>query len=133
MTNEENKMTEHESVLTEAQKLVHGARNADYGHPLDDFTRTAGMWSAILGVHITAKQVGLCMIAVKLSRECNKAKRDNLVDLAGYAETVEWLKDEENKRRERQGLVDLATPARTRKPRKVVEVAAPSEDLDNMV
>lgn len=130
MTNEESKMTEHESVLTEAQELVHGPRNADYGHPLDDFTRTAGMWSVILGIPVTAKQVGLCLIAVKLSRECNKAKRDNLVDIAGYAETVEWLKYEEDKR---QALGAAAAPppaSRTRKPRKVVEVEAPPEEFD---
>lgn len=90
--------SEHESVLNEAQRLVHGDRNASYGHPLDDFRRTAKMWSAILGVEVRPEQVGLCMIAVKLSRECHRPKRDNLVDIAGYAETVEWAKSEEYKR-----------------------------------
>lgn len=83
---------EHNSILTEAQSLVHGDRNQSYGHPLYDFRRTALMWSAILGVQIRPEQVGLCMIAVKLSRECHRPKRDNLVDIAGYAETVEWVK-----------------------------------------
>jgi hypothetical protein len=89
---------EHESVLTEAENLVHGDRNASYGHPLDDFRRTAKMWGAILGIDIRPEQVGLCMIADKLSRECHKPKRDNLVDIAGYAETVEWLKNETYRR-----------------------------------
>jgi len=83
-----------ENVLQEANRLVHGNRGADYGHPLDDFSRTAQMWSAIMGRQVTANQVGLCMVAVKLSRECNKPKRDNLVDVAGYAETVQMLKEE---------------------------------------
>ncbi len=91
-------MTEHQSVLTEAEGLVHGQRNADYGHPLDDFTRTAKMWSAILGFEVPPIKVGLCMIALKISRECNKPKRDNMVDAAGYAETVEWAKDEQGRR-----------------------------------
>ena len=82
------------NVLEEANKLVHGDRNADYGHPLDDFSRTASMWAAILGHPITAEQVGLCMCAVKISRQCNKPKTDNLVDLAGYAETVNMVIDE---------------------------------------
>ena len=86
------------SVLLEAEGLVHGNRGADYGHPLDDFSRTAKMWTAILGHPVTANQIGLCMIAVKLSRECNKPKRDNLVDIAGYAETVQMVKDEAVKR-----------------------------------
>lgn len=46
------------------------------------------MWGAILGVEVTPVQVGLCMIALKISRECNMHKRDNLTDIAGYAETV---------------------------------------------
>lgn len=84
----------HESVLIEAQGLVHGDRNAAYGSPLHDFQRTAKMWSAILGVEVPPEKVGLCMIAVKISRECNKHKRDNLVDIAGYAECVEWALNE---------------------------------------
>lgn len=88
----------HKSVLTEADDLVHGDRNADYGHPFDDFRRTATMWSAVLGVKIEPEQVGLCMMCVKISRECNQPKRDNLVDAAGYAETVEWCKAEKIRR-----------------------------------
>ena len=83
-----------DSVLLEAQGLVHGDRQASYGHPLHDFSRTAMMWSAILGTTVTAEQVGLCMCAVKISRQCNAPKRDNLVDLAGYAETVQMVINE---------------------------------------
>lgn len=89
---------EYQSITDEAHKAVFGDRNSDYGHPLDDFGRTARIWSAILGCHVEPEQVGLCMIAVKISRECNKPKRDNLVDIAGYAETVEWVKDEKYRR-----------------------------------
>jgi hypothetical protein len=88
----------HESALLEAQGLVHGDRNAAYGSPLDDFRRTAKMWSAILGVEVQPEKIGLCMIAVKLSRECNKHKRDNLVDIAGYAECTEWAINEQYER-----------------------------------
>ena len=86
------------NVLDEANKLVHGDRNADYGHPLDDFSRTAAMWSAILGHPVSAEQVGLCMCAVKIGRQCNKPKSDNLIDLAGYAETVNMVIEEKARR-----------------------------------
>ena len=79
------------TILEEAQSLVHGDRGETYGHPMSDFTRTAAMWSAILGTKVEPEQVGLCMIAVKISRQCNKHKRDNLVDLAGYAETIQMV------------------------------------------
>jgi hypothetical protein len=86
------------NILEEANDLVNGARQASYGHPLDDFTRTAQMWAAILGHPVSAEQVGLCMVAVKISRQCNKPKRDNLVDMAGYACTVDMVLNEKYRR-----------------------------------
>ena len=32
-----------------------------------------------------------CMIAVKISRECHRPKRDNRVDIAGYAEALDMV------------------------------------------
>ena len=65
--------------------LVYGDRNDSYGHPADDYSRTAQIWSALLGFEVTPAQAALCMIGLKLSREVHKPKRDNLVDLHGYA------------------------------------------------
>lgn len=87
-----------ENILEEANRLVHGDRQAAYGHPLDDFTRTAQIWAAILGAPVTAEQVGLCMIGVKLSRQCNAPKRDNMTDAAGYAATVQMCVEERARR-----------------------------------
>lgn len=85
---------ENESTLQEAQRLVHGDRGDDYGHPVEDFTRTGRMWGAILGIpDVPPDRVGLCMAALKIGREVNRHKRDNLVDLAGYAETVAMVHD----------------------------------------
>lgn len=83
----------------EAETIVNGARQADYGHPLDDFSKTALIWSAILGIEVTPKQVALCMVGVKISREVNKPKRDNIVDAHGYLMTYSMV-EEELKRRE---------------------------------
>jgi len=79
-------------VLTEAAAVTSGERQNDYGHPRDDFTRTAAMWNGLLAgklrAPITAIDIPLCMIAVKLAREAHRHKRDNLVDIAGYARTA---------------------------------------------
>lgn len=83
-----------ETPLEEAQRLVHGDRGKDYGHPIDDFTRSGKMWGAILGSDpVPPEKVAMCMIAVKLSRECNAPKRDNRVDIAGYAETLDMVRE----------------------------------------
>jgi len=82
-----------DNILTEANKLVNGDRNKDYGSPLEDFTRTAKMWSALKGVDFTASEVAMFMICIKLSRQTHQKKRDNIVDLAGYARCMSLCKD----------------------------------------
>lgn len=72
-------------ILEEALVITKGDRQASYGPPDQDFVRTAAMWSALLGCPVSAKQVALCMIALKLSRETHQGKRDSWVDIAGYA------------------------------------------------
>jgi hypothetical protein len=85
--------TEPESVAEEAQRIVGGDRNASYGHPYQDYIRTAALQSAVLGQKVTAKQACLNMIAVKLSREAFKHKRDNLVDIVGYALCAKMIEE----------------------------------------
>ena len=86
-----------QTVLEEAQFLIHGPRQGDYGHPFDDFSRTGRIWGAILGIpDVPPEKVALCMVGVKLSRQVNKPKRDNLTDGCGYLGTIELIE----KRRE---------------------------------
>lgn len=100
----------NETILQEAQRLVGGDRGADYGHPLDDYTKTGTLWGVML--HKWAKVAAasdlptpvpadlccLMMVGVKISRHLNKRKRDNLVDAAGYLRCVEMCEDESARR-----------------------------------
>lgn len=77
------------TILQEAATVVDGPRRLDYGTPLDNHSRTAAMWAAYLGVPITARDVCMLNVLQKASRDRHGAKRDNLVDIAGYARNAE--------------------------------------------
>ena len=82
-----------ESILAEAERLVTGDRDKDYGHPYFNFGRIALMWSAILDREVTRQEVALCMIALKVARQVHAPKRDNLVDICGYVKTLELIQE----------------------------------------
>ena len=91
------------NVLEEANDIVHGNRNEAYGHPKDNHTTTALFFSHFLqrkyGVGTTplldAEDVCFFNILQKISRSAESYRRDNLVDIAGYAANIEMIKDQE--------------------------------------
>lgn len=82
-----------ESILETAESLVKGERGKNYGHPMVDFSRIAKLWGALKDVHFTPSDVAKFMIAVKLSRETNRPKKDNRIDIAGYALTLDMIEE----------------------------------------
>lgn len=95
---------EPESAIEEAARLVTGARNNDYGHPLDNHTATARMFAPYLerkyGVRLDLDAEDVCWFNVvqKISRDANAPKRDNAVDVAGYAANVDMVRTERERR-----------------------------------
>jgi hypothetical protein len=61
-------------------------RGQSYGDATTLFNQIAKRWSLTLGVEITASQVVLCMLDLKLTRLSNDPTHtDSMVDVAGYA------------------------------------------------
>ena len=105
-----------QTVLQEAENLIHGPRQESYGTPLDTFARTGAIWGAILDIPpIPPEIVGLMMVGLKISREVNKQGRDNLVDGCGYLGTVEMIY-EERERREGKGVQQGEAPGKVPPP-----------------
>ena len=82
-------------ILEEAAEVISGARQEKYGSPEDSFQKIADLWSTHLDHPISAQDVSLMMILLKVARvpEKKKASRDTMVDIAGYAaigSTLHW-------------------------------------------
>lgn len=81
-------------VGSEAVDLVTGARQALYGDPLESLDRISNLWSDLLGVTITPRQVAHMMILLKVSRDQTVPIRDNEVDICGYAHLLQMEREE---------------------------------------
>lgn len=71
-------------VLGQAAELLSVEREKEYGDARENHERIAALWSVLFGVTVTARQVALAMVLVKVSREVSGPKADNLVDGAAY-------------------------------------------------
>ena len=81
--------------LNEARAIIQD-RGMDYGHPTDNMSRTASLWSAYLEVPIDPHQVAMCMVLVKIARTMESAKVDSFIDGAAYFAISGELATEEN-------------------------------------
>jgi hypothetical protein len=87
-----------ESILQEAQRLITGARQKAYSHPLDDYTKVVEIFKALTGVQLTLDQALLFMVSVKMARlrtnlEKGLLHRDSAVDACGYLGCMEMIHD----------------------------------------
>jgi hypothetical protein len=74
-----------EEMLHSAARLV-GDRRKSYGDPAGLMAAVATRWSITLGRQVTAGQVVLCLIDLKLARlSRDPSHLDSIVDVAGYA------------------------------------------------
>lgn len=87
----EPEVTPRGALLREAEALITGDRNKSYGSPTENFQNIADLWTVQFGHKLadgqgfTAPDVAVAMIHVKQARLMAQPKRDNFVDIAGYA------------------------------------------------
>jgi len=81
--------------LNEARAVIQD-RGMDYGHPTDNMSRTASLWSAYLEMPIRPDQVAMCLVLVKVARSMEGNKVDNFIDMCGYAAISGEIATEEN-------------------------------------
>jgi hypothetical protein len=78
-------------LLTEAISIITGSRAENYGKAENSFGMIADLWTTYLDNRtgdrdmITGHDVAMMMCLLKIARQTYAPKRDNLVDLAGYA------------------------------------------------
>lgn len=93
------------NILKEALHTVDGDRGKFYGHPLDNHSNTASFWSDYIkrkydvDVKLDARDVCMMMVLLKVSRDANRPKEDNLVDIAGYVRNAQMIEEEQKRRR----------------------------------
>jgi hypothetical protein len=72
--------------LTRQRRLINGERQNQYGNPEDSFRLIAAFWSSYLGIAVSPRQAAEMMVLFKIARQkTGKGKRDNFVDMCGYA------------------------------------------------
>ena len=79
-------MTTRSDVPTEAAGLINGDRNHEYGDPREMHQRAADIYNAYRGAMLTAHDVAMILLSVKLARLAHMPDhRDSYVDICDYA------------------------------------------------
>ena len=76
----------YKPILSEANDIVNNQVRKEYPHPTENFKVISDIATTIGNKFLSPIDCVNVLISVKLSREKFSHKRDNLVDLAGYAE-----------------------------------------------
>lgn len=74
-----------DQTLATASELINGDRARTYGDAGENFQRIADLWKPILGPDVSAVDVALCLLQLKVARIITtNGHADSWVDAAGY-------------------------------------------------
>jgi hypothetical protein len=84
--------------LNRASVLVQGQREKDYGDKKENHNNIAKLWSAYLDIPITAHDVALMMVLLKMARtKLGQVSRDTYIDMSAYSAIAGEIKFREDK------------------------------------
>lgn len=96
--------TKHLSLLEQADNLINGDRQKDYGDKLTNFTQIAMLFQGVLApkllpdARITPEDVTVLMMQVKIARLSKSPDhKDSILDVAGYAGCYDKIQEERDK------------------------------------
>lgn len=78
-----------------AKEIIYGDREETYGHPSKNLVSISQLWTIYLhqkyGVNVIVNAEDVCwmMNLLKMSRQMNSAKQDNIVDAIGYLALID--------------------------------------------
>jgi len=82
-----------ESILQEAERITTNSRQEQYGNVEQSFSTYKGILKSTFNIELTEVEIVKVLMAIKLGREQYQHKRDNLVDLCGYAKLLQQLEE----------------------------------------
>ena len=84
--------------LNRASVLVQGQREKDYGDKKENHNNIAKLWSAYLGISVTAHDVALMMVLLKMARtKLGAVSKDTYIDMSAYGAIAGEIKFREDK------------------------------------
>tara|TARA_Y100000310_G_scaffold19695_1_gene19275 strand:+ start:140 stop:496 length:357 start_codon:yes stop_codon:yes gene_type:complete len=96
-------------ILKEANELIAGDRHKDYGDKVENHNNIAKLWSAYKGIEITAHDVAVMMVLLKIARtKLGAVSRDTYIDMSAYgaiAGEIKFKEPKEESEGERRGRI----------------------------
>ncbi len=92
-------MRRGERLLGDGLEVINGDRQDQYGSPEDSFMVIAHRWTDYLRIRyglkgdLSSADVAFMMADLKMARQMNQNKRDNLVDAVGYLGILDDLEE----------------------------------------
>ena len=98
-------------ILTKANSLISKDREKDYGDKVKNHENIAKLWSAYKGIEITAHDVAVMMVLLKIARtKLGAVSKDTYIDMSAYgaiAGEIKFREPEEESEGERRGRMTL--------------------------